>query len=145
MKQIENYIDELVLKIKEDDSLSQYCFVKGFSAREFPDPLVGYIIAVSTLDTQVGVEFLSQAVGENLCGSMYNMTLKFRVYAPKNEGGEGLLALAHTLCETLRKNDSENVIQNITTSSISFDNDAMTVYRDVVAELSFCLYEEVTA
>ncbi len=144
MKQIEDYINELMLKIKKDDSLSQYCFVKGFSAREFPNPLTDYVIAVSTLDTQVGVEFFGETVGDNLCGSMYNATLKFRVYAQKNEGGEGLLALAHTLCEALKKNDSENTIQNITTSSISFDNDAMTVYRDVVAELSFCLYEEVT-
>lgn len=143
MKQIENYIDSLVKKIKEDSVFDECVFVKGFSALEFPNPNTSYMIAVSTLDSTVSVEFCSDNVGEDLSGSIFNSTVKFRVYSKKNEGGDGLLALCTSLCDVIRKNDNENMLTGITISSIAFDNDAMTVYRDVVASLSFCLYEEV--
>ncbi len=143
MKQIENYINELVHKIKKNSTFDDCVFVKGFSAFEFPNPNTDYMIAVSTLDSAVGVEFCGDNVGENLSGSIFNATVKFRVYAKKNEGGDGLLALATSLCDVVKKCDSENTLTDITVSPIAFDNDAMTVYRDVVASLSFCLYEEV--
>lgn len=143
MIQIQSSIDELVKKIKKDEALSDLCFVKGFSFNEQPAPLNSYMIAVSTLDAQIGTQFVSDAVGENLKGSMYDATLKFRIYAPKNKGGEGLVALATDLCNAIRKNDAENVCNDIKVSGISFDEQMMSVYRDVVAQLSFCMYEEV--
>ena len=143
MRQIEDNINELVKSIKADKSLSGHCFVKGFSATEHPNPLCGYLIAISTLDTQVGTRFVGDNVGSNLKGSILNATVKFRVYAPKNEGGDGLLTLAQTLSEAIRRCDTQSVCQDISVSGIAFDSDAMTVYRDVVAQLSFCLYEEV--
>lgn len=143
MRQIEDNINELVLKIKQDENLKDYCFVKGFSATDHPNPLRGYLIAVSTLDTQVGTSFIGENVGENLKGSIFNATVKFRVYAPKKAGGDGLLSLSQILCEAIKRCDTQNVCEDISVSSIAFDNDAMTVYRDVVAELSFCMYEEV--
>ena len=143
MNVISNIIDELVKNIKKDDAFSDICFVKGFSVTENPDPFSSYMIAVSTLDSTVSVEFCSDNVGEDLSGSIFNSTVKFRVYSKKNEGGDGLLALCTSLCDVIRKNDNENMLTGISISSIAFDNDAMTVYRDVVASLSFCLYEEV--
>lgn len=144
MKQIQSNIDELVLRIKRDEPFSDICFVKGFNTQEHPNPLTGYLIAVSTLDTQVGTQFVADALGENMSGSMYNATLKFRLYAPKNDGGDGLSTLAYELCESIKKCDTLNVLEDIKVSGIAFDNDANTVYRDVVAQLSFCIYEEVT-
>lgn len=143
MKQIEDCINELVLKIKDDDELSNYTFVRGFSALEYPNPLEDYMIAVSTLDTQAGTQFVGENISGNLKGCVLNATVKFRVYAPKNDGGDGLLSLACTLGEAIKRCDTLNACEDITTSSIAFDNDAMTVYRDVVASLSFCIYEEV--
>lgn len=143
MRQIEDSINELVKSIKNDSDLNKHCFVKGFSAAEHPNPLGGYLIAVSTLDTQVSSRFVGDNVGSNLKGSILNATVKFRVYAPKNEGGDGLLALSQTLSEAIKRCDTQNVCQDISVSGIAFDNDAMTVYRDVAAHLSFCLYEEV--
>ncbi len=144
MTQIEHNVEALVRRIKADENLSGYCFVKGFSACEHPNPLESYLIAVSTLDAQVGTRFVGDEVGKRLSGSMYNATLKFRVYAPKNDGGEGLATLCYELCEAIKRCDTQNVCESIKTSGIAFDNEAMTVYREIIAELSFCLYEEVT-
>lgn len=144
MTQIETNVLRIVSKIKQDESMKDICFVKGFSAVEYQHPLDDYLIAVSTLDAQVGTKFVSDKVGENLKGNMYNATLKFRVFAPKNVGGDGLATLAYKLCEAIKRCDTQNVCESIKTSGIAFDDNAKTVYRDVVCELSFCLYEEVT-
>ena len=144
MKQIEENINELVRKVKEDDEFSFYTFVKGFSALEHPNPLKGYLIAVSTLDTGTCTEFLGDNVGENFNGSILNATVKFRIYAPKNDGGDGLLSLCCSLSDAIKRADTKNECEDIKISGIAFDNDAMTVYRDVVVSLSFCIYEEVS-
>ena len=54
MKQIDKSVNSLVRKIKQDERLKDFTFVKGFSTVEHPDPLSGYLIAVSTLDIGVG-------------------------------------------------------------------------------------------
>ena len=142
MTQIEDNISTLLKKIKEDESLVDYTFVNGFMGAEHEYPLKGYLIAVSTLDQQVGTQFVGCKAGEKLSGSMYNCSLKFRLYAPKNAGGEGLSSLACTLIEAIKRSDTQSICDNITATEISFDTDMMTVYRDVVIELSFCVYEE---
>ncbi|MBQ4129715.1 MAG: hypothetical protein IJD68_08120 [Ruminococcus sp.] len=144
MTQLQTNIDDMVKKIKTYGSLSDICFVKGFGAYEQANPLSDYMIAVSTLDTQVVSSFVGENVKDNLKGGMYDLTLKFRIYAPKNNGGEGLISLANELCDAIRKSDSYNACQDIKISAISFDENAMSVYRDVVLQLSFCMYEEVT-
>ncbi len=144
MTQIQTNVDEMVKKIKKSGSFSDIRFVRGFGAHEHQNPLSEYMIAVSTLDTQVNSKFLGDAVGENLEGSMCDLTLKFRVYAPKNNGGEGLINLANELCSAIKEHDSLNACQDIKISAIAFDETAMSVYRDVVAQLSYCVYEEVT-
>lgn len=143
MKQIDKSVNSLVRKIKQDERLKDFTFVKGFSTVEHPDPLSGYLIAVSTLDIGVGTRFVGESVGENLRGMVQNATVKFRVYAPKNDGGDGLLSLCCDLCDAIEKSDTLNVCEDVKISPIAFDNDANTVYRDVVATLSFCVYEEV--
>lgn len=143
MTQIEDNVEELVRRIKRDENLKDYVFVKGFNTSEHPNPLNDYMIAVSTLDAGVATRFVGDKVDKNLCGSMYIATVKFRVYAKKNDGGDGLAKLCYTLCEAIRRCDTQNVCEDIKTSAISFDSDAMTVYREVSAKLSFCLYEEV--
>lgn len=144
MTQIQSSVDALVKRIKGEEDFVDCTFVKGFSVLDCPNPLTGYMIAVSTLDTQVDAEFIGDSVGENLSGRMYNATVKFRLYAPKNDGGDGLSTLACSLMQAVRRCDIQNVCQDIKMSGIAFDSQAMTVYRDVVADLSFCMYEEVT-
>ncbi len=144
MTQIEDNINALIKSMKKQEELSLYTFVKGFSACDHPNPLDSYLIAVSTLDTKVTTEFLGDSVGKNLKGNIVNADLKFRVYAPKHDGGDGLLSLCCTLSDVLRRCDTNKVCEDVKVSGISFDNDANTVYRDVVASLSFCLCEEVT-
>ena len=143
MKQIEHSVNTLVRKIKQDNRLKDYTFVKGFSCVEHPEPLTGYMIAVSTLDLDVDTNFVGENVGENLKGRLETATVKFRVYAPKNDGGDGLLSLCCDLSDAIEKCDTLNVCEDVKISPIAFDNDAHTVYRDVVATLSFCVYEEV--
>ncbi len=143
MKQIEHRVSELVRRIKRVDALKDYTFVKGFSCAEHESPLGRYLIAVSTLDLDVNTEFISQAVGENMRGCVQGVTVKFRVYAPKDEGGDGLLSLCCDLSDAVTKCDTINMCEDIKISPIAFDQDANTVYRDVMVTLSFCVYEEV--
>lgn len=144
MTQIEDNINALVRRIKQEEELKDFTFVKGFSSLDHPNPLYSNLIAVSTLDTQVETQFVGESVGEGLKGSIVNATVKFRIYATKNDGGDGLLSLCCALCDVIKRCDRENVCEDIKISSINFDSDANTVYRDVISELSFCLYEEAT-
>ena len=70
--------------------------------------------------------------------------MKFRIYAPKNDGGDGLVEMSNRMCESIKRHDVHSVCKDIKISSIAFDEGAMTVYRDVVALMSFCVFEEVS-
>lgn len=144
MKQIENSITQLVKKIKGMNSLSECIFVKGFESAECANPLSHYTIAVTVCDMESSTRFIGENVADNLKGAMVDVGVKFRIYAPKKSGGDMLLNLAVELSSAIRSCDEQNLCQNIEMSGVAFNGDMMTVYRDVVAKLSFCLYEEVT-
>ena len=144
MEQISNMIEQFVRSIKQDEIFCDICFVKGFSKNDYPDPFSDYMIAVSTLDSHLSSQFVGDIVAENLKGSLYEVSVKFRIYAPKNDGGDGLIGLSNQMCESIRKHDEKNVCQDVTISPIAFDDEAKTVYRDIVALMSFCVYEEVS-
>lgn len=143
MKQIENSITQLVQKIKNTKALSECIFVKGHKGTECANPLLNYTIVVSVCDIESSSQFIGESVGENLNGSIVNIGVKFRIYAPKKSGGDALLEKAVNLSSTIKNCDDQNLCQGIEVSGIAFDSDMLTVYRDVVAKLSFCLYEEV--
>ncbi len=144
MNKISNIIDELVRSIKKDEAFCDISFVKGFSVNENPDPFSDYMIAVSTFDSHMQSEFLGDIVGENITGNIFEVTVKFRIYAPKNDGGDGLVEMSNRMCESIKRHDVHSVCKDIKISSIAFDEGAMTVYRDVVALMSFCVFEEVS-
>lgn len=144
MEQISNMIEQFVKSIKTDESFCDICFVKGFSKSEYPDPFSEYMIAVSTLDSHLSSQFVGDIVAQNIKGNLFEVTVKFRIYAPKNDGGDGLVSISNQMCESIKKHDTKNFCQEVTVSPIAFDDDAKTVYRDVVALMSFCVYEEVS-
>ncbi|MBR2716015.1 MAG: hypothetical protein IKB73_07425 [Ruminococcus sp.] len=145
MKQIEDRINEIVKKIKQSENMSEYCFLKGYEAEDIAQPLTEFVIVVTTLDTLIDMQFLGEAVSKNLKGEMYVTNVKFRVYAPKDCGGSGLLDLSGALCDAIKKVDTEKMCKDIKIGAVSYDSEAMTVYRDVTVQFSFCLYEEVGA
>ncbi|MBQ8859999.1 MAG: hypothetical protein IJ015_01515 [Ruminococcus sp.] len=143
MTQIESNIDALVKRIKNDDKLKDYTFVKGFSAFDHPNPVSGYLIAVSTLESQVQDSFIGENLSGGVKGSIVDVIVKFRVYSKKNDGGDGLLSVCCAISDAVKNCDTHNECGDIKISSISFDSEADTVYRDVLLSLSFCLCEEV--
>ncbi len=144
MTQIESNIDALVKRIKNDEKLRDYTFVKGFSAFEHPNPVSGYLIAVSTLESQVNEQFIGEGITNGIVGSKVDVIVKFRVYSKKNDGGEGLLSVCCAISDAVKKCDTNNECEDVKISSISFCGDADTIYRDVLISLSFCLYEEAS-
>lgn len=143
MKLIENSIDEFVRRVKKDDAFKDICFVKGYSSAPEGELSDEYLIAVSQLDSKVGTSFLGDYAGENLQGSMYDITLKFRIFARKDVGGQGLVTLSHELTRALKENDNSRICGEIKVLPVAFCDDAMCVYRDVHVLLSFCICEEV--
>lgn len=143
MTQIQTNIDEFVSKVKHDKRLSGYRFIKGFCARQNQNPLYEDVIAVSVMDTQQCTNFVGSCAKDSVKGSVFDLSVKFRIYARKSAGGDGLSTLAFTLCDVIRDCDNQSCIKDVAVTGIAFDENARTVYRDVVAEFSFCLCEEV--
>ncbi|MBQ6626037.1 MAG: hypothetical protein IIX27_01950 [Ruminococcus sp.] len=143
MKLIENSIDEFVRKVKKDEALKNICFIKGYSSAPSYELTDDYLIAVSQLDSKVGTSFLGDYAGENLKGSMYDLTLKFRIFARKDVGGQGLVTLSNELTRAIKENDTASVCSDIKILPVAFCDDAMCVYRDVHVQMSFCVCEEV--
>ena len=145
MTQIEENIDEFVKRIKNDAHLSEYRFVKGYSDEKIPNPITKVMIAVDTLDTQISTEFIGESAGENLVGRMYDITLRFRVYAKSFDSGDSLSLCANALYDAIKRNDVSKVCSSIKLFPISYESSMRTVYRDVSVSLCYCLYEEARA
>ncbi|MBQ0097933.1 MAG: hypothetical protein KBS62_03230 [Oscillospiraceae bacterium] len=144
MTQIEENIDEFVKRIKNDEHLSEYTFVKGYSGEKIPNPITKVMIVVDTLDTQISTEFIGESAGENLVGRMYDITLRFRVYAKSFDSGDSLSLCANALYDAIKRNDVSKVCSSIKLFPISYESTMRTVYRDVSVNLCYCLYEEAS-
>lgn len=142
MKQIEENIDEFVRKLKRDEALADCRFVKGFTKESCENPITKYTIAVSTLDTQISTEFMSDTVDVGLKGRMYKVAVRFRIYAPNGSSGSGLAQLVGVFGDAVNRCDSSNISSQIKSSGVSYDPDTRTVYRDVTVTFDYCLYEE---
>lgn len=144
MTQIEENIDEFVKRIKNDEHLSEYTFVKGYSGEKIPNPITKVMIVVDTLDTQISTEFIGESVSENLVGRMYDITLRFRVYAKSFDSGDSLSLCANALYDAIKRNDVSKLCSSIKLFPISYESTMRTVYRDVSVNLCYCLYEEAS-
>lgn len=142
MTQIEQKINQFVKTLKSCESMSGYRFTKEFKAVDFPNPLEENMIVVSILGTTVTERFFPSSSDQSTKCEVYSVALRFRAYAKSNDGGEGLIQLCYDLCKQADLCDTDNSISKISTSGISFDEDARTVYRDVDFVLDFCIYEE---
>ena len=142
MTQIEKNIFDFVKRIKEDEKMSSYCFVKGFSHENIPNPITKTMIVVDTLDTQISTEFIGESVKENISGRMYDVTLRFRVYAKSFDSGDSLSIAANEIFDSIKRNDKAKACTKIKLMPIEFSSTMRTVYRDVNANLCYCLCEE---
>ena len=75
-------------------------------------------------------------------GETYGAQAEIRVYAPADENGSGLSELVCELMSGLEDADEENVVSDITASSIEFDPDVNAVFRKVEFSMEFCLCKE---
>lgn len=144
MTQIEKNISDFVKRIREDEKMSQYVFVKGFSHEHISNPITKAFIAFDTIDTGVSKEFIGESVKENNKGRMYDITLRFRVYARSFDSGESLSVTANALFDSIKRSDVTNSTTEIKLTPISYDSTMRTVYRDVNVSICYCICEEAS-
>lgn len=139
---IEDSLDKLVMKIKEDTANKDVRFVKSYKSQQVDSPVKNYIVVASIDDLQVENDFIGELVGENMTGKEYKAVAHLKVYAPMNSNGNGLSELVHSLCTSIEKSDTDRLVEEVKMSSIEYDANLRTVYRTVTMTLGFCLCEE---
>lgn len=138
MTQIQTKINELVKRVKKVGTLSNLRFIKGYNSSDFASPVLENLISVSTLETTENKSFPTDG-SSNLCG--YDVPVRFRVYAKESFSGDGLINLCYELSDAIKSCDSDKFCTDIKISKISYDSDANTVFRDVIAKLSFVILD----
>ena len=134
----DNTIDGLIRRIKTVRSVSDFVFAAEYPPREMPHPIGKYVVTVINAGMRIKRRFVGDRVAGNAQGTLYQITLRLRVYAPAQTSGAALLRATCLLADAVELSDSERSVQDLSFSGIAYDPAAHTVYRDLTVTL-FCM------
>ena len=138
---MDNRIDELIARVKKHGAMSAFAFIPGYPAHKTPNPVTKYTVAVTNREVKIGRCFISNRMGADAVGKLYDVELCLRVYAPERSSGAALQRASSLLMNALQAQDSEREIVSLSLSDIGFDTSSRTEYRDVIARLSMAIEE----
>ncbi len=139
MNSINEIAENLIRGAKS--GLSEMSFVKAYRGSPARIPLDGFLAVVSVGAVSRRKCFIGGVCSNGLKGDLYSADMRVTLHAPCSAGGEALSLKALELSDELRDADSEGYIQDISISGIAYDNKNLSVYRDVVASISYLLCE----
>ena len=138
----DNTIDELIKRVREIRSVSDFVFTSEYPPREMPNPIGKYAVAVGNTATRVKRRFVGDRSAADRRGALYETVLRLRVYAPENSSGAALLRASSLLADAIGTADDDRLVQDVALSAVVYDTTARTVYRDLTVTLAYILSEE---
>lgn len=144
-QRISENISEFIGRLSGCDELEDIRFLSAYPPARLPRPCRRYTAAVHQLKESIGREFMGESVSESLRGRIYDAELMLRLYAPENSAGSMLSEHATALMDAIRREDSEGAVSRLSVSGIGFETESRTLYRDITAVFSYCLFTEAQA
>ena len=118
-------IDDIILHLSEDKSLSDIVFLRTYPKSERPSPLDKPYVTVGFLGIDIMKKAFSDYIGElsgsKVCGRQANITLSIKVYSPKRLAGEGCMEVFERVCDSLLFGERKYLIENIECKKIEYD------------------------
>ena len=142
MTRIQQRIDELIIRLKQLDALSDVRFVREYGNESVEMPVRSVMAVVGIAETTRERGYIGGYLSSSLKGECYGAKVEIRVYSPASENGSGLSELVSELLMGLEKADRENIIISASARSIEFDPDMNAIFRTVEFRIEFCLCEE---
>lgn len=139
---IDNNIDGLIKRVRESTAVSDIVFMAAYPPHALPNPISRYTAAVNNMSVKTSQVFIGDAVGDSLKGSLYDVDLIIRVYAPRNTSASALLRMTSLLYDALDASDIDGAIEEMSMGGIVYENTARTVYRDISVRLRWLLCGE---
>lgn len=139
---IDNNIDELIKRVRARTAVSDMVFMTAYPPRELANPIEKYTVTVNNTGVKIAQTFIGEAVGFGKRGSLYDVFLTLRVYAPRHTSSAALLRASSLLFDALDGCDSEDAISDLALGEVGYDNAARTYYRDLRVRLSYLLIGE---
>lgn len=133
---IDNNIDELIKRVRTRTAVSDMVFMSAYPPRETPNPIDKYTVAVTQTGVKRSQAFVGDAVGTGRRGSLYEVSVTLRIYAPRNTSASALLRSSTLLYDALTASDIDGAIADIALGKVEYDNVVRTVYRDL--RLTLC-------
>ncbi len=142
---IDNTIDELITRARRYDAVADMAFLTAFPPDQTPNPIDRFTTAVICKDVKKSQLFIGNAVGRDRNGSIYDVDLLLRVYAPRNAASFALLRKTALLADALEAADTDGAIAAISLGRVVYESAAHTVYRELQVDLRWLLSGEGTA
>ena len=133
---IVNRLDEWISRVRSAGAAAAFTFIPGFPAHKTPSPITNYTVAVTESFDKASRFFIGNRIFPGRSGSIHEIELRLRVYAPEGSSGSSLLRASTLLMNALEAQDSENAIDSLILSGIGYDTAARVEYRDVIARMS---------
>lgn len=128
---IDNNIDGLIKRARQQKAVSDMVFMTAYPPRELPNPIDKYTVAVNNIGVKKSQVFVGDSIGTGRKGSLYEVLLILRTYAPRYTASFALLRETSLLTDALEAADTDGAIADVSLGEIVYDNAARTVYRDL--------------
>ena len=139
----DNTIDELIKRVKALRPVGDFVFASAYPPREIAYPIGRYTVAVGNTGMRIKRRFVGDRVASDRKGTLYQVMLCLRLYAPVNSAGAALLRASCLLADAVEHADDDRAVQDIAFSGVAYDTAARTLYRDLTLTLVYVLSEEV--
>ena len=139
---IDNTIDELVRRVKECPAVADFAFNNAFPPRDIVHPIPKYLVTVENTGVSTGERFIGDSIAGEAKGPLYDVSLRFRTYAPSNTSAAALLRASSQRADAVERSDTARVICSSELSAVAYDATARTLYRDLIVRLGLVMCEE---
>lgn len=132
--QISVFLDRLI----RDEDNERFVFVRGNPARNIPNPIEDYLVAVTVGAAEYTCD---DGALEDVPDEAYTHRLRLRIYAPTRSSGGDLADAAAALMRSVYRVDTGKIVSSMRLNDVGVDNSARTLYREIVLTCHFDVTE----
>lgn len=143
MNSIIDIADNLITDVADNLEFENVKFIKAYGINEFNPSQEGFTAVVNIDNIERGTTYISGLYDTDTLGEVFSAGLVIRLYGGEFTSGESLTRMACNLREAVISADSDGFIDKSAISSIKYENNSASVYREIRFDIEYVLCEAI--
>ncbi len=138
-------ICDIISQLEQNEKLGDITFMSEYPAKDKPTPIDHVYVTVGFAGVKITkksfADYIGELSGEQIKGRQAYLELKFRIYSPRTQGGEGCMDVFSNICEELLFGKSKYFMDDAECKKMSYDIQTSSIVLE--ASIKFNVFLKV--